>query len=270
MGRFAKSLARSAERVNGLRTVDRGGGRNSLRARVQDKLRPTRSVIKESDRFRRSDAAIPALPYAIYYAVLRPWTSYAVHPFNDTRERSDAPLSFCRHVRCLHPNSVRIDLSRRSGLSLVPAGKRLGLSGPLPFLDLQSNVWQPHPVPFHIAGSTHASPLRPNGEAIGGCPAEPEGSCDEVCKWPLATPAACGLLGPMSDVKRACRFAPTCLQMTQSGPRLLGGGAITLCVEKPRRTFASRQPGYRRLSGYRSRHHISACRLSRRSRWRSI
>src|SRR5262249_55407954 len=55
-----------------------------------------------------------------------------------SRELLDASLSICCHIRCCHSNSMRIDLSRRSGLSLVPTRKRLGLSRPLPFLELRT------------------------------------------------------------------------------------------------------------------------------------
>ena len=52
-----------------------------------------------------------------------------------------------RRFRCSHANSGRIKPRRRSRLSLLPERSRLGLAGPLPFLDLRTmlgdRIWHP-------------------------------------------------------------------------------------------------------------------------------
>ena len=67
------------------------------------------------------------------------WLVWCPHlPGAISRELFDARVLFAAASAVTILIAARIDLSRRSGLFLVPTRKRLGLSGPLPFLELRT------------------------------------------------------------------------------------------------------------------------------------
>jgi hypothetical protein len=65
----------------------------------------------------------------------------------NSEELFHAPFSIRRRFRCSRANSGRIKSRHRSRLPLLPKRSRLGLAGPLPFLDLPTmlgdRIWHP-------------------------------------------------------------------------------------------------------------------------------